>query len=708
MMQICGGKAGAEELNEYNSSMNLAKCSIFFFLLHPFLPKLADSKCSSDYFSCGSLGILEFPLSDKIEPECGLFVVDCYTTPPRIQLEAGGTWYDILQMLSTNKFSVVDPFLNVHLSNTSCFSFQNQSLPDSPFSSFAVSPNLTIFSCAMFLDHNDKVKVQDYFQNYKNYTSCELRTLYYKDPAYGFTSSEISIPESCSVIQMPVKSTQEESVVLIATMILVRRMNSFAYKNWLNALRTYCFYVVSYSGKVKISYVLYQENRIYKKIMLIGGVTMVALTSTLILLFLLMWRKYTLLKLLGLRKPKREGQKEIELFLKNNENLAPKRYKYSDLKKMTKRFSENLGKGGYGSVYKGQLHDGRLVAVKVLNESKGNGDEFMNEVASISRTSHINIVSLLGFCFEGSKKALIYEFMPNGSLEKFIQSAALSSAEGGLGWEKLFEIAVGVARGLEYLHRGCNTRILHFDIKPHNILLDKDLNPKISDFGLAKLCPNRSSVVSMLVARGTIGYIAPEVFCRNFGEVSHKSDVYSYGMMVLEIAGGRKNVDPADVDCSSEVYFPNYIYKQLEMEAERGGHPDGIMNEAESQSALRKLIIVGLWCIQTDPRDRPSMNKVVEMLDGKVEYLQVPPKPYLFFTSKIGAKSIDFCICTVAFCFDLYQLEIRNLQCLSRFRFVSFVETSQALSNHHSAYCSSFIVKIIWFLQLVENKYFYL
>ncbi|KAL0380794.1 UNVERIFIED_CONTAM: Rust resistance kinase Lr10 [Sesamum angustifolium] len=560
MMQICGGKAGAEELNEYNSSMNLAKCSIFFFLLHPFLPELADSKCSSDYFSCGSLGILEFPLSDKIEPECGLFVVDCYSTPPRIQLEAGGTWYDILQMLSTNKFSVVDPFLNVHLSNTSCFSFQNQSLPDSPFSSFTVSPNLTIFSCAMFLDHNDK--------------------------------------GSPNLLQLLSAEFDLEWTISADCLSCHRR-----------------------GGKCRTD----SDNGFWCA----GGVTMVALTSTLILLFLLMWRKYTLLKLLGLRKPKREGQKDIELFLKNNENLAPKRYKYSDLKKMTKRFSENLGMGGYGSVYKGQLHDGLLVAVKVLNESKGNGDEFMNEVASISRTSHINIVSLLGFCFEGSKKALIYEFMPNGSLEKFIQSAALSSAEGGLGWEKLFEIAVGVARGLEYLHRGCNTRILHFDIKPHNILLDKDLNPKISDFGLAKLCPNRSSVVSMLVARGTIGYIAPEVFCRNFGEVSHKSDVYSYGMMVLEIAGGRKNVDPADVDCSSEVYFPNYIYKQLEMEAERGGHPDGIMNEAESQSALRKLIIVGLWCIQTDPKYRPSMNKVLEMLEGKVEYLQLPPKPYL-------------------------------------------------------------------------------
>ncbi|XP_012833344.1 PREDICTED: probable receptor-like protein kinase At1g67000 [Erythranthe guttata] len=364
---------------------------------------------------------------------------------------------------------------------------------------------------------------------------------------------------------------------------------------------------------------------------------MASLTSISIILFIFVRRRYILLQLQRFRKGKLADEKDIELFLKNNGNLAPKRYRYSDVKKFTKSFGESLGKGGYGSVYKGKLYDGRLVAVKMLDESKGNGDEFMNEVASISRTSHVNIVTLLGFCFEGSKRALIYEFMPNGSLEKFIQHSASSSSKEDviiLGWEKLFQIALGIARGLEYLHEGCNTRILHFDIKPHNILLDKDFNPKISDFGLAKLCPNRLSIVSMLVARGTIGYIAPEVFSRNFGEVSHKSDVYSYGMMILEIVGATKKNGPSkDVinadDTSSEVYFPQYIYKELEL---IDADLDGIIANNEDESEVitkRKLIIVGLWCIQIDPKDRPSMKKVLEMLEGKLENLQVPPKPYL-------------------------------------------------------------------------------
>ncbi|KAK4399964.1 LEAF RUST 10 DISEASE-RESISTANCE LOCUS RECEPTOR-LIKE PROTEIN KINASE-like 2.1 [Sesamum angolense] len=218
------------------------------------------------------------------------------------------------------------------------------------------------------------------------------------------------------------------------------------------------------------------------------------------------------------RNPKRKrmknavNYKKVEVFLKNHGSLAPRRYKYSELKKMTKSFSDHLGKGGYGNVYKGKSQDGLLLAVKILNESRDDGEEFVNEVASISTTSHVNIVTLLGFCFEGSKRALVYEFMPNGSLDRFICNTSLPDAD-RLEWGKLYEIAVGIARGLEYLHRGCNTRILHLDIKPHNILLDKDFQPKISDFGLAKLCPDRASIISMSGTRGTIGRQLPIRAC---------------------------------------------------------------------------------------------------------------------------------------------------------------------------------------------------
>jgi serine/threonine protein kinase len=266
-----------------------------------------------------------------------------------------------------------------------------------------------------------------------------------------------------------------------------------------------------------------------------------------------------------------------------------KQYKYSEVKRMTNLFRDKLGQGGYGVVYKASLPDGRQVAVKVINESKGNGEEFINEVASISRTSHVNIVSLLGFCFE-NKRALIYEFMSNGSLDKFILKRGFPDAICSLDWNTMYQIAIGIARGLEYLHQGCISRILHLDIKPQNILLDENFCPKISDFGLAKICQRNDSVVSIIGTRGTIGYIAPEVFSRTYGGVSHKSDVYSYGMLILEMIGGRKNYDTRG-SCTSEMYFPDWIYKDLE----QGNNTDNcIANSDKENDMVRQITMVSL------------------------------------------------------------------------------------------------------------------
>lgn len=204
--------------------------------------------------------------------------------------------------------------------------------------------------------------------------------------------------------------------------------------------------------------------------------------------------------------------------------------------------------------------NGHLVAVKVLKESKDNGEDFMNEVSSISRTSYVHIVTFLDYCYEWKRQALICEFMTNGSLDKYVYNVEALYTDIKLGWKTMYEIAIVIAKGLEYLHKGCSTRIVHFDIKPQNILLDDDFCPKILDFGLAKLCNKKKSVISMLGTRGTIGYIAPELFRRSIGEVSHKSDVYSYGMMVIQMIGERTNID-IEPSHSSEIYFLNWIYK---------------------------------------------------------------------------------------------------------------------------------------------------
>ena len=316
----------------------------------------------------------------------------------------------------------------------------------------------------------------------------------------------------------------------------------------------------------------------------------------------------------------------MEAFIQSyNLSVPIKQYGYAEVKRMTNSFRDKLGQGGYGVVYKASLPDGRQVAVKVINESKGNGEEFINEVASISRTSHVNIVSLLGFCYE-NKRALIYEFMPNGSLDKFIFKSGFPNALCNLDWNTLYRIAIGIARGLEYLHQGCISRILHLDIKPQNILLDEDFCPKISDFGLAQICQRKDSIVSILGTRGTIGYIAPEVFSRVFGGVSHKSDVYSYGMLILEMIGGRKNYDTGG-SCTSEMYFPDWIYNDLEIS---NNFVNGLANSEEETDMVRKITMVSLWCIQTNPLDRPSMSKVIEMLQGPLDSVPYPPKPILY------------------------------------------------------------------------------
>ncbi|KAJ6843549.1 rust resistance kinase Lr10-like isoform X1 [Iris pallida] len=313
----------------------------------------------------------------------------------------------------------------------------------------------------------------------------------------------------------------------------------------------------------------------------------------------------------------------VEKFLQNQGKLSPARYSYPQVVRMTANFGDKLGQGGFGSVFKGKLPGGHLVAVKMLlgNSGSCNGEDFINEVSTVGRIHHLNIVRLVGFCSEGTKRALVYEYMPNGSLDKYI----FSSSNGRyFTMEKLNQIALAVAKGIDYLHRGCDMRILHFDIKPQNILLDHDFVPKLSDFGLGKLYPKGCSLVSMSAARGTIGYIAPEQVSRSFGVISYKSDVYSFGMLLMEMAGGRRNVNRR-VDNSSQVYYPSWIYDRLE-KMELGLE----ICHVEIDDMERKLCKVGLWCIQMRPSDRPSMSRVIEMLEeADADALPMPPKPFL-------------------------------------------------------------------------------
>ncbi|KAF4380436.1 hypothetical protein F8388_024729 [Cannabis sativa] len=308
---------------------------------------------------------------------------------------------------------------------------------------------------------------------------------------------------------------------------------------------------------------------------------------------------------------------------------------------MTQNFKIKLGHGGYGSVFQGKLRSGRIVAIKILSKSKGNGQDFINEIATIGRIHHVNVVHLVGFCVHSSHHAIVYDFMPNGSLEKYI-----FSQEGitSLSCKQIFEISLGVARGIEYMHQGCYMQILHFDIKPHNILLDANFIPKVSDFGLARLCPLDNNIVSLTAARGTLGYIAPELFYKNIGRVSNKADVYSFGMLLMEMASRRKNYKSI-AGSNSQVYFASWVHDQL---SEGKNIKVEITDIDETNSIItKKMIIVALWCIQLKPSDRPTMNKVIEMLEGEIDCIQMPPKPSLYLQEDLPIEKVEETSCSM-------------------------------------------------------------
>ncbi|KAH0753782.1 hypothetical protein KY290_024052 [Solanum tuberosum] len=591
-------------------------------------------------FSCGDFTDLSFPFSLSTQPDCGMMSMSgCDAKPyPRIQLVPGGEWFYALDMHNSSVW-LRDPKLQTTLTQHKCQAFnKNFSLPNSHFMSFHMVNIHSFFKCISTSNNARNIthKKNDHFVGYNMYNGCEGFNIY-----YNLSKGADNLPTNCSLIRLPIHSSHGDLFDVLGPEFLAEwklsdECNECHYGGGQCQTDKTNKFSCHKDAKTPTSTTDQRKETTGRNMvgLIVGTGASLSTVGLLVLLFCFrekkLWYKY----LIRFWESNAQDHQRVEEFLKNYGSYAPNRYNYTDIKRITGRFRNKLGHGGFGNVYRGSLRNGSEVAVKVLNELKGSGEDFINEVASISRTSHVNIVSLVGFCFEGHQRALVYEFMPNGSLEKFIYEER-SDGVRQLGWPILYKIALGIARGLEYLHRGCNTRILHFDIKPHNILLDDNFCPKISDFGLAKLCMKQESIVSMLGPRGTIGYIAPEIVCRNLGGVSHKSDVYSYGMMVLEMVGGRKNVD-VGVDRTSEIYFPHWLYQRIELDEEL--QLIGIMNEEENECA-RKMVIASLWCIQTDPANRPSMSKVVEMLEGKLDSLQMPPKPYLYSPSRSEADS---------------------------------------------------------------------
>ncbi|KAI9093269.1 hypothetical protein K1719_027283 [Acacia pycnantha] len=290
---------------------------------------------------------------------------------------------------------------------------------------------------------------------------------------------------------------------------------------------------------------------------------------------------------------------------------------------------KKIGEGGFGPVYKGKLKDGIEIAVKRLSANSGQGvNEFKNEVKLIAKLQHRNLVRLLGCCLQG-EKMLVYEYMPNGSLDSFIFDENNGKL---LDWSKRFQIILGIAKGLIYLHQDSRLRIIHRDLKASNILLDKDMNPKISDFGMARIFGDQNEVNTKRIV-GTYGYMAPEY--ATDGLFSVKSDVFSFGVLVLEIISGRK---------SRGYYNPNHSHNLIghAWKLWKEGKPeeliDSSIQDSGSLSQISHCIHVSLLCVQQHPEDRPGMSCALLMFLSEIE-LPEPKQPGYFGNTSVQAYS---------------------------------------------------------------------
>ncbi|OVA15863.1 Protein kinase domain [Macleaya cordata] len=339
--------------------------------------------------------------------------------------------------------------------------------------------------------------------------------------------------------------------------------------------------------------------------LIVGVVVSVAVVSFIVIFALFYIR----------RKRSRTNEEEELLGIENRPNT----FTYAELRNATEDFNSanKLGEGGFGSVYKGMLSDGRAVAVKQLSVASHQGkSQFVAEIATISAVQHRNLVKLYGCCIEGANRLLVYEYLEYRSLDQ----ALFGKSSLHLSWQNRYEICLGAARGLAYLHEESRPRIVHRDVKASNILLDTDLNPKISDFGLAKLYDDKKTHISTRVA-GTIGYLAPEYAMR--GHLTEKADVFGFGVVALEILSGRPNSDTTlETD---KIYLLEWAWnlhennRALEL-------VDPSLTEFNEGEAMR-MIGVAFLCTQASPMLRPAMSRVVGMMTGDIEVSTVTSKP---------------------------------------------------------------------------------
>ncbi|MCE5166533.1 hypothetical protein HAX54_021386 [Datura stramonium] len=329
-----------------------------------------------------------------------------------------------------------------------------------------------------------------------------------------------------------------------------------------------------------------------------------------------------------------EGEAKVLMNENSDEAIDVPYFHLETILAATDNFSNanKLGRGGFGPVYKGIFPGEKEIAVKTLSSHSGQGiDEFKNEVTLIAKLQHRNLVRLLGYCINATEQILLYEYMPNKSLDTFIFDGTLCQL---LDWKKRYDIILGIARGLSYLHHDSRLRIIHRDLKTSNILLDEEMNPKISDFGLARIVEGKVTEANTKKVVGTYGYMSPEYALD--GLFSIKSDVFSFGVVVLEIISGRRNT--GFYQSEEALNLLGYAWKLWTEEAEIQLIEKSLLESCNRSEAI-KCINIALLCVQEDPNDRPNMLDVILMLGGEGINLQQPNRPAFVLRKLTSSKS---------------------------------------------------------------------
>ncbi|CAL9226554.1 unnamed protein product [Arabidopsis halleri] len=327
----------------------------------------------------------------------------------------------------------------------------------------------------------------------------------------------------------------------------------------------------------------------------------------------------------------RKSNQEIDFDQSGIATAHSLQFDFKTIEAATDKFtrSNKLGEGGFGEVFKGTLPNGTEIAVKRLSKTSAQGaQEFKNEVVVVAKLQHRNLVRLLGFCLDGEEKILVYEFVPNKSLDYFLFDP---TKKGQLDWKKRYNIIGGVTRGILYLHQDSRLTIIHRDLKASNILLDADMNPKIADFGMARIFGMDQSGANTSRIVGTHGYMSPEYMMH--GQFSMKSDVYSFGVLVLEIICGRKNSSFNHTSSTMVENLVNYAWKVW-----RDGSPltllDSTIAENYHSEEVTRCIHIALLCVQEDPVDRPNLSTIMLMLTSNTLILPVPQPPGFFHPNR--------------------------------------------------------------------------